>query len=62
MIVVLGEGEGKNWWCVMYPPMCLDACVKECPTGYTSEEYGLISGGEYRVKFKLLELLSKNFR
>lgn len=21
--VVLGEGEGKNWWCVLYPPLCL---------------------------------------
>lgn len=21
--VVLGEGEGKNWWCVIYPPLCL---------------------------------------
>ena len=21
--VVLGEGRGKNWWCVLYPPLCL---------------------------------------
>lgn len=21
--IVLGDGEGKNWWCVMYPPLCL---------------------------------------
>ena len=21
--VVLGEGEGQNWWCVMYPPLCI---------------------------------------
>ena len=21
--VVLGEGEGKNWWCVMFPPLCI---------------------------------------
>ncbi|MGE5395953.1 MAG: stage II sporulation protein R [Chitinophagales bacterium] len=21
--VVLGEGKGKNWWCVLYPPLCL---------------------------------------
>lgn len=22
LIVTLGEGEGHNWWCVMYPPLC----------------------------------------
>ncbi|HAB65925.1 MAG TPA: hypothetical protein DCE23_01025 [Firmicutes bacterium] len=23
LVVSLGEGEGNNWWCVMYPPLCL---------------------------------------
>ena len=23
--VVLGEGKGKNWWCVMFPPLCVPA-------------------------------------
>lgn len=23
--VVIGEGQGHNWWCVMYPPLCLPA-------------------------------------
>lgn len=23
--VIIGEGKGKNWWCVMFPPMCLPA-------------------------------------
>lgn len=22
-VVTLGEGEGENWWCVLYPPLCL---------------------------------------
>lgn len=21
--IVLGDGKGKNWWCVMFPPLCL---------------------------------------
>ena len=21
--VILGEGKGKNWWCVMFPPLCI---------------------------------------
>ena len=23
MKIVLGEGEGRNWWCVVFPPLCL---------------------------------------
>lgn len=27
--IVLGDGEGQNWWCVMYPPLCLSEPVEE---------------------------------
>ena len=27
--VILGEGEGENWWCVMFPPMCLPAAGED---------------------------------
>ncbi|MGI6360922.1 MAG: stage II sporulation protein R [Bacillota bacterium] len=27
--VVLGEGRGKNWWCVLFPPLCLVDLAKE---------------------------------
>ncbi len=61
--VMLGEAEGKNWWCVMYPPMCLDLATEDAPRDdgildYTKEEFTLITTGEYSVKFKLLELVS----
>ncbi|MDR1753566.1 MAG: stage II sporulation protein R [Eubacterium sp.] len=26
--VFIGEGQGKNWWCVMFPPLCLPACTE----------------------------------
>lgn len=62
LIIKIGSGEGKNWWCVMYPPMCLDMALDapsdDWVSGYTDEELSLISGGKYRVKFKLLELIS----
>lgn len=57
--VIVGEGEGKNWWCVMFPPLCLGASTKE--NGYTYEEDILISK-KYSVKFKLLELISEIVR
>ena len=28
LIVELGSGEGKNWWCVMFPPMCLELATE----------------------------------
>ncbi|MGN1194833.1 MAG: stage II sporulation protein R, partial [Acutalibacteraceae bacterium] len=27
--VIIGSGEGKNWWCVMFPPLCLSAAKKQ---------------------------------
>ena len=57
LIVELGAAEGKNWWCVMYPPMCLDVATEI--GGYTDAERDLIVG-KYRVKFKILELISKS--
>lgn len=63
--VILGDGDGKNWWCVMYPPLCTDIATEitqSCDMiDYTSEELTLIQGGQYRVKFKFLEILSSAF-
>ena len=58
LTVRLGEGEGKNWWCVMYPPMCLDIATKESPK-YSDSESRMIRLGEYSVKFKILEVVSE---
>lgn len=55
--ILLGSGEGQNWWCVMYPPLCLDIST-EYKSGYTRAENDLIMG-KYVVKFKILELLSR---
>ena len=65
--ILLGEGTGQNWWCVLFPPLCSELAVKkeygdsDLPVGLTPEEYELITGdtGEYRVRFKLLETLSE---
>ena len=61
--VILGSGDGNNWWCVMFPPLCVPAAddVKtdnEKTADYLSPEgVKIIKGGEkYVVKFKLLEI------
>ena len=64
--VIIGNGDGKNWWCVMYPPLCMEIATERAPsddalTDYTSAETLLIGGGKYRVKFKILEMLSSAF-
>lgn len=61
--VIIGKGDGQNWWCVLYPPLCTgaalsydkDACIE---VGLTSSQYDLITGanGRYKVKFKLVEM------
>ena len=64
--ILIGEGVGKNWWCVMYPPLCTELASEDAPgddglIDYTKEELILISGGKYNVKFKILEDLSRVF-
>ena len=54
--IVIGEGGGENWWCVMYPPLCLDAATSN--KSY-SESEELLIGKKYSVKFKVLELISE---
>lgn len=64
--VIIGEGEGKNWWCVMYPPLCTEIATERAPMddyviNYSKAEIQLITGGKYKVKFKILEDLSRVF-
>lgn len=60
--VVLGQGQGHNWWCVVYPPLCLgsvsEESVETSASGVLSQDQiSLISGqdGEYVLRFKVLE-------
>ena len=64
--VMLGDADGQNWWCVMYPPLCLDVATEDAPkddavSGYTREEYLLVSDEGYNIKFKILEVFSDAF-
>ena len=54
--IVIGDGDGENWWCVMYPPLCLDAATTN--KSYSDAEELLITK-KYTVKFKVLELISE---
>lgn len=65
--VQIGEAQGQNWWCVMFPPLCFvdvstgvvpDDSKKEMQESLNDEEYDLISktdNNEIHFKFKLIE-------
>lgn len=59
LIIKIGEGEGKNWWCVMFPPMCISAADEEntLKTVLNQKEIKLVSKKpRYEPRFKLVEI------
>ena len=60
--VVIGAGEGHNWWCVVFPPLCTAASSDVAQTamaaGLTEDQVGLITEDTegYVIKFKAVEL------
>ena len=56
--VVLGEGQGHNWWCVVFPPLCLAAAEKEAMQPVMNpEDYALITREEgWEIRFRIVEL------
>ena len=68
--VVLGSGGGKNWWCVMYPPMCFtegsggklsEESDKRLKSGLNADSYDIITGTgkNVEVRFGIVELVQK---
>lgn len=61
--VTIGEGAGKNWWCVVFPPLCNAVSTEEVSLtategGLSEQEVFLIleEGNDYVIKFKAIEL------
>lgn len=66
--VDIGAAEGKNWWCVLYPPLCfVDAVYGVVPDEskqklegvLTEKEYRTVTQKECRIKFKYLTFLNE---
>ena len=64
--VILGEGKGKNWWCVLYPPLCFvelndDIAVAVRRDGEIEEKGGILrvngTPAQTEIRFKLAEML-----
>ena len=56
--VTLGEGRGRNWWCVVFPTLCLDAArPEELRRTLAPADYALVTRQEgYELRFWLVEL------
>lgn len=69
--VMIGEAEGQNWWCVLFPPLCLSAATSYreseavcLSAGLTGEQYRLIADTDstkYKLRFKILEVAENIF-
>ena len=55
--ITIGEGKGHNWWCVMYPSLCVGAATnyEELKDKTTDNEYKMMTDGGYDVQFKVVE-------
>ena len=57
--LTIGEGAGRNWWCVVFPPLCAQTTTDASVTAMAGlgEDQGLVQRQEgYVLKFKSLEL------
>ena len=63
--VLIGEAAGRNWWCVVFPPLCTVAAAEFSEVaedaGFSDAEIALITEetAGYVVKFKLLEWIQQ---
>ena len=59
--IKIGEASGENWWCVLFPPLCLSAATDKdafTSVGITDSQYQIITetdNPKYKIRFKLLE-------
>lgn len=60
--ITIGSGEGHNWWCVMYPSICIsseeskDEAAKET---FNDSQYDIVKNEKYEYKFKIVEIFEK---
>ena len=59
-VFTVGEGKGKNWWCVIFPRVCVGACSDRLETTLSKDAAKAAYGGsKFTVKFKTVEIFEK---
>lgn len=56
--ITIGEGKGKNWWCVMYPSICIssESADDKAKEVFDDEEYNIVKNEKFEYKFKIVEI------
>lgn len=60
--IVIGEGAGRNWWCVVFPPLCVSAAQESGDSATLDDvldpeqEEIVTEPGKYEVRFKIVEI------
>lgn len=57
--VKIGKAEGKNWWCVLFPEVCISASANLDETISDGSIKTVENPQEYKVRFKVVELITK---
>lgn len=57
--IEIGKAEGHNWWCVMFPSVCLSGCTDDLSETLTDEEIDMLKSDKYVVRFKAVEIYEK---
>lgn len=62
MRITIGEAKGKNWWCVLYPPMCIPAAqpTQELDDVLSKSEMEIVTAEpKYEIRFACVELFER---
>lgn len=57
--IIIGNGEGHNWWCVMYPSVCLSGCTDDFDEIMNDEEKEMLTSSKFIPKFKIIEIYER---
>ena len=58
--VRIGAAKGQNWWCVMFPPLCLPAASKNTDAAFTKNGQAVLAGSpRYDVRFQVVEWVQR---
>lgn len=56
--IQIGEGKGHNWWCIVFPSVCISSCSETMSEYLTDDEMQLLESG-YTPKFMIIEIIEK---
>ena len=60
--ITIGDGNGKNWWCVMYPSICISTETNQetkAKEVLDDKQYKIVTDENIQYKFKVVEIFEK---